>query len=559
MTSASTTPLFADPKRLLLDMAREHALPDLLRLVVDRLTESPRVALARIWLVQRSEDCGGCVMPAECRDRSACLHLVASAGRPAVDPKVEWTRLDGAFRRFPLGVRKVGRIAATGEPIEALDLLPDPPGWAADPAWMRAEGVAGFGGQPLVHCGEVLGVLAVFARGAVGPDCMDWLRTIADGAAAAIATARAFERIEELSRRLEQENEYLREEVTRAGAFGELVGRGPALEAVVRQIDLVAPTDAAVLVLGESGTGKELVARELHRRSGRAGRPLIKVNCAAVPRELYESEFFGHARGAFTGALRDRAGRFELADGGTLFLDEVGEIPLELQAKLLRVLQEGELERVGEERTRRVDVRLIAATNRDLRAEAEAGRFRQDLYYRLSVFPIELPPLRRRVEDIPPLAEHFLALAARKLGRPKPRLTLADAQRLQRYHWPGNVRELQHVIERAVIIADGARLVIELPAGFVGAPDKATTGSVPAAADRVLTDAEVRRLEADNIRAALRRTKGKVSGPGGAAELLGIKPTTLASRIKSLGLSHRSAGVVGPQAEDDRDGHPLRP
>src|SRR5947207_938869 len=189
MTSAPTAPLFAEPKRLLLEMARQRALPDLLRLVVDRLAESPRVALARIWLMRRSEDCGGCVTPAECRDRTACLHLVASAGRSALDPKVEWTRLDGAFRRFPLGVRKVGRIAATGEPIEALDLLPEPPAWAADPAWMRAEGIAGFGGQPLVHRGEVLGMLCVFARGAVGPDCMDWLRAIADGAAAAIATA----------------------------------------------------------------------------------------------------------------------------------------------------------------------------------------------------------------------------------------------------------------------------------------------------------------------------------------------------------------------------------
>jgi transcriptional regulator with GAF, ATPase, and Fis domain len=206
------------------------------------------------------------------------------------------------------------------------------------------------------------------------------------------------------------------------------------------------------------------------------------------------------------------------------------------------VLQEGELERVGEERTRRVDVRLIAATNRDLRAEAEAGRFRQDLYYRLSVFPIELPPLRRRVEDIPPLAEHFLALAARKLGRPKPRLTLADAQRLQRYRWPGNVRELQHVIERAVIIADGARLVIELPADPAAALPESRPSPLRDHDDRVLTDAEVRRLEADNIRAALRRTAGKVSGPGGAAELLGIKPTTLGSRIKALGLLPRSQG-----------------
>ncbi len=412
MTLAVADPLFVDPKRLLLDMAREHALEDLLRLVVDRMAESPRVALARIWLVRRSEDCTGCVMAPECQDRSSCLHLVASHGRSAVDSKVEWKRLDGRFRRFPIGVRKVGRIAATGEPIEALDLLPDPPEWVARPDWMRAEGVAGFGGQPLIHRGQVLGVLAVFARGPVGPECMDWLRTIADHAAAAIATAAAFERIEELSRRLELENEYLREEVTRAGAFGELVGQGPALEALARQIDLVAPTDSAVLILGESGTGKELVARELHRRSKRAARPLIKVNCAAVPRELYESEFFGHARGSFTGALRDRAGRFELADGGTLFLDEVGEIPPELQAKLLRVLQEGELERVGEERTRKVNVRIIAATNRDLRGEAEAGRFRKDLYYRLSVFPVELPPLRERVEDIPLLAEHFLALIA---------------------------------------------------------------------------------------------------------------------------------------------------
>src|SRR5262245_44232460 len=458
MTTPPTEPLFLDPKRLLLDMARERQLPDLLRMVVARLAESPRVALARIWLIQPPEICAGCPMSAECPDRSACLHLVASNGRSLADPGVEWTRLDGAFRRFPLGVRKVGQIASTGEPLELPDLSPAPPDWRPRLDWMRAEGIAGFGGQPLVHRGQVLGVLAGFARGAVGPECMDWLRTIADHAAAAIATARAFEQVEQLRARLELENEYLREEVTRAGDFGELIGQGPALGAVARQIDLVAPTDAAVLVLGESGTGKELVARELHRRSTRSARPLVKVNCAAVPRELYESEFFGHAKGAFTGALRDRAGRFELADGGTLFLDEVGEIPLELQAKLLRVLQEGELERVGEERTRKVNVRVIAATNRDLRNEAEAGRFRQDLYYRLSVFPVELPPLRKRTEDIPLLAEHFLALASRNLGRPKPRLTLANVQQLQRYEWPGNVRELQHVIERAVITADGTRL-----------------------------------------------------------------------------------------------------
>ncbi len=537
MIAIPAGPLFLDPKRLLLDMAREHALASLLRLVVGRLAESPRVALARIWLVRTSEGCTSCPMADECQGRSECLHLVASNGRSLANPHIEWTRLDGAFRRFPLGVRKVGQIAATGEPIEVPDLSPAPE-WVAEPDWVRAEGIAGFAGQPLIHRGQVLGVLAVFARGAIGPECMDWLRTIADHAAAAIVTAWAFEEIDALRKRLEAENEYLREEVTRAGAFGELIGQGPALTAVARQIDLVAPTDSAVLILGESGTGKELVAREIHRRSKRAGKPLVKVNCAAVPRELYESEFFGHAKGAFTGALRDRAGRFELADGGTLLLDEVGEIPLELQAKLLRVLQEGELERVGEERTRKVDVRVIAATNRDLRAEAEAGRFRQDLFYRLSVFPVELPPLRKRPEDIALLAEHFLALVARKLGRPKPRLTVANVQTLQRYSWPGNVRELQHVIERAVIMSDGARLAIDLPSGGDVRPARPAPSAGPAAG-RVLTDAEVRKLEADNIRAALERASGKVSGPGGAAEMLGIKPTTLTSRIKALELSNQ--------------------
>jgi transcriptional regulator with GAF, ATPase, and Fis domain len=251
-----------------------------------------------------------------------------------------------------------------------------------------------------------------------------------------------------------------------------------------------------------------------------------------VPRELYESEFFGHARGAFTGALRDRVGRFELADGGTLFLDEIGEIPLEVQAKLLRVLQEAELERVGEERTRKVNVRLVAATNRNLRTEAEAGRFRQDLYYRLSVFPIELPPLRKRREDIPLLADHFLQVATRKLGKSKPQLTLAVVQRLQQYEWPGNVRELQHVIERAVITATGSRLNVELPSTRTRDQGGEPAGT-PAS---VLTDAQVRQLEADNIRAALKAANGRVSGPDGAAKLLGLKPTTLASRIKALGI-----------------------
>jgi transcriptional regulator with GAF, ATPase, and Fis domain len=532
-TNLGTAALLADPKRLLLDMAQQQSVSDLLRLVVARLCESQRVALARIWLVQPKTECSDCPLVEACREQSKCLQLVASDGRSIVQPDTEWTGLDGAFRHMPFGVRKVGRIAVSGEPIEAPDLTDPLPDWIARPEWLRAEEIRGFAGQPLIHRGEVVGVLAVFARGTIGSECMGWLRMIADHTAAAIAIARAFTEIETLKKRLEVENEYLREEIAGAAAFGTLVGQSPALEAVSRQIDLVAPTDSTVLILGESGTGKELVAREIHGRSKRASKPLIKVNCAAIPRELYESEFFGHAKGSFTGALRDRIGRFELAEGGTLFLDEIGEIPLELQAKLLRVLQEGELERVGEERTRTVNVRLIAATNRDLRAEAEAGRFRQDLFYRLSVFPIEVPPLRKRKEDIALLADHFLQAAARKVGRSKLHLTLAAVQRLQQYDWPGNVRELQHVIERAVITTTGSRLNIELPESTSAAPK---SKAPPLVADEVKTDAQIRQLEADNIRAALKAANGKVAGSGGAAQLLGMKSTTLASRIKALGI-----------------------
>ena len=392
-----------------------------------------------------------------------------------------------------------------------------------------------FVGHPLIHRGEVLGVLGLFARERPSVSCFEWLRMISDHLAAAIANARALEEINSLRKRLEQENEYLREEVQQAAVFGDLLGQAPALQAVTRQVELVAPTNAAVLILGESGTGKEVVAREIHRHSRRAERPLIKVNCAAIPRELYESEFFGHAKGAFTGALRDRAGRFELADGGTLFLDEVGEIPLDMQAKLLRVLQEGEIERIGEERTRKIDVRIIAATNRNLRAESEAGRFRQDLYYRLSVFPMELPPLRKRVEDIPLLAEHFLNRFARQLGRPRPRLTLANVQDLQRHDWPGNVRELQHTVERACIVAADGRLRFDFPTSAV---KQQTEFSNSPSSQHILTDEELRSLEAANIQAALKKCHGKVYGANGAAALLGLKPTTLNSRIKSLGIKY---------------------
>ncbi|MBU6401627.1 MAG: sigma 54-interacting transcriptional regulator [Verrucomicrobia bacterium] len=332
---------------------------------------------------------------------------------------------------------------------------------------------------------------------------------------------------------LEFENEYLQEELR--GNYSAIVGDGPALKKVLAQIEMVAPTKANVLILGESGTGKELVARAIHDRSPRQAAALVRVNCASVPRELFESEFFGHVRGAFTGAVKDRVGRFELANGGTLFLDEIGEVPLELQSKLLRVLQEGQFEKVGEDRTRTVDVRIIAATNRDLAAQVKAGRFREDLYYRLSVFPIELPPLRDRAEDIPALAQHFLRQAALKLGVKAPRLTPANLRELRAYEWPGNVRELQNVIERAVIRSRKGQLELGLQGAGAGMT-RASRESGPSSKPAPGSLRDLKQQERELILEALGRTRGKIYGPDGAAALLGVKPTTLSSKVHRSGL-----------------------
>jgi PAS domain S-box-containing protein len=346
----------------------------------------------------------------------------------------------------------------------------------------------------------------------------------------------ALDEVGRLRHRLELENDYLQEEIRVESSRHGIVGRSAAIEHARRQIELVAPTDATVLITGESGTGKELIARAIHEASERSRRPLIRVNCAAVPSELFESEFFGHAKGTLAGAARDRIGRFELADGGTLFLDEVGEIPLELQGKLLRVIEEGMFERVGEARTRKVNVRVIAATNRDLKEEVRAGRFREDLYFRLNVFPIICVPLRERREDIPPLAAHFLRIAEHKLTTDELRLSIADVRHLSRYDWPGNVRELQNVIERGAILARNGQARIDLP-------ETATTrGTRPKriTIDRtapLMTEDDRRERDRANIVAALETCDGKVFGRGGAAELLDVKPTTLTSRIKALGIS----------------------
>ena len=384
---------------------------------------------------------------------------------------------------------------------------------------------------PIHEEGITIGAVAVF-------------RGVSDRKQAERELRVAPEELESLKHRLELENAYLQQEIREEHHYHEIVGRSPALRKAIEQIELVAPTDATVLITGESGTGKELMARAIHQSSHRSERALIRVNCAAVPRELFESEFVGHVRGSFTGAVKDRPGRFELADGATLFLDEVGEIPVELQSKLLRVLQGGQFERVGSDRIRSIDVRLIAATNRDLRAEVAAGRFREDLYFRLNVFPINSAALRDRREDIPLLVAHFLQAIGRRFGRENLRVREADVRRLQAYDWPGNIHELQNLLERAVIVSPAGQLRLEMPTASTTSERNDVPMSAPSP-NRIPTEGERRKRDIAAIQQALQQSGGRVFGPGGAAEILAMKPTTLASRIKRWGIATqcRSSGT----------------
>ena len=334
------------------------------------------------------------------------------------------------------------------------------------------------------------------------------------------------------------QTEYLKEELNELHCFGEIVGTSQPLLNVLRDVEQVAPTDATVLILGETGTGKELIARAIHSTSGRSKQSFVKVNCAAIPANLIESEFFGHEKGAFTGATQKREGRFTLADGGSIFLDEVGELPIDLQMKLLRVLQEGEFEPVGTSCTKKVDVRIIAATNRDLENAIENGEFREDLFYRLNVFPINVPPLRDRGDDIALLASSFIERFAKKMGRIIQPLTETCVRRLQSYDWPGNVRELENIIERAVITSQDDRLNLDraLPRTVATSESCAAIGQ-PDTEQRVRTAQELQEMERANILLALEASKWRVAGDNGAAKLLGLNPSTLNSRMRALSIT----------------------
>jgi formate hydrogenlyase transcriptional activator len=410
----------------------------------------------------------------------------------------------------------------------------------------RPHGIASSCSVPLTTARNRLGALAFSSRQLAAYDAadVDFLQMVANQVAVAVENALAFDEIEALRDKLHKEKVYLEDEIRTEHNFEEIVGESGALRRVLREVETVAPTDSTVLIRGESGTGKELIARALHHLSPRRDRTFVKLNCAAIPTGLLESELFGHEKGAFTGAIMQKVGRFELAHRGTLFLDEVGDVPPELQPKLLRVLQEQEFERLGSTRTVQVDVRLVAATNRNLTQMVSDGQFRSDLYYRLNVFPVVLPPLRERRDDVPMLARHFTQRFAQRMGRRIETIPTAVMDALVRYPWPGNVREMQNVIERAVILSAGP--VLRLPTGDLQPPSsssfqlegrdgraKATApADVPANTPVTLADAE-----REHILGVLREAGWVLGGPNGAAARLAMKRTTLQSKMKKLGIS----------------------
>jgi formate hydrogenlyase transcriptional activator len=414
-----------------------------------------------------------------------------------------------------------------------------------------AEGIKADCLVPLVVAGRSIGTLniASLSKNQYSEADMELLQEIGNQVALAVANMQSYEEIAALKARLEKENVYLQEEIRTEHNFEEIVGNSPALLTVLCKLEQVAATDSTVLIRGETGTGKELVARAIHGRSPRRHRPLVKVNCSAISAGLVESELFGHMKGAFTGAIERRIGRFELADGGTIFLDEVGELPLETQVKLLRVLQEHEFEPVGSSRSLQVDVRVIAATNRNLEEAVQSGAFRSDLFYRLNVFPLDVPPLRDRRSDIPQLATVFLSYYATKLGKNVEGITAEAMDRLAQYPWPGNVRELQNVIERAVILARGAILELEpdlvsmLTSSVRPRPPDGGTEAVgrPTPATPLTTFAPLAEVEREHILRALKRTNGIVEGPKGAARLLNLHPNTLRHRMDKLGIKRSAA------------------
>jgi formate hydrogenlyase transcriptional activator len=515
-------------------VATAESLEVVLQSIAAALVEQADATNARIFLALTDDECPVCRSQgagATAAANERALHCVAGAGltteehlphrisfESPLPPAIQWRLRDPVliddWRQFQ-------HFAVAPGTLEI---------------W-REMGINSAAGYPLDYRGEQLGSIGFLARRRISTEEFALLGIFADQAAMAIRNAQLYREIERYRDRLELENAYLQEAIAEERGFEGIVGESPALRAVLRKVQQVAPVETTVLLTGETGTGKELIARALHQGSPRRDRPLIKVNCGAIPQGVVESELFGHEKGAFTGALQRRIGRFELADKGTLFMDEVGELPLDTQVKLLRVLQEHEFERVGSHQTQQVDVRLVAATNRDLEQEVAAQRFRTDLFYRLNVFPIRVPPLRERPSDIPLLVKHFLAQFQRKLAKPLQAVTPESLARLERYAWPGNIRELQNVLERACVLSPGP--VVEILDDLRPMSATGTAPTAPAVPqDAIVTLEESERI---HIRQALAATAGRIHGSDGAAALLGINPSTLRSRMKKLGITKQRA------------------
>jgi formate hydrogenlyase transcriptional activator len=493
---------------------------EVLTAITSALVTTAEVALARIWLYESAAHCVTCLRRgagAEPTPGDFSLHLAASAGLS--------TCLDGGHHRMEVGTLKIGEIAQTRRALWTDDVASDPR--IENKSWVRDERLQSFAGYPLVFRNELVGVLGVFSRLRFTTEAFQLLEVFASQASTAIKTARLFSDVDRVTGRLAIENDYLQGEIRTQRGFDEIVGESPAIQGVLQEVREVGPTDSTVLLLGETGTGKERIADALHALSSRRQRPMIRLSCGAIPAHLIESELFGHERGAFTGAQARRIGRFELADKSTLFLDEVGELRPDAQVALLRVLQEQEFERVGGAEAIHVDVRVVAATNRDLAQAVASGRFRQDLFYRLNVFPIRVPPLRERQEDIPLLVTHFLRHFARKLAKPLRAVSDVSMERLRGYSWPGNVRELQNVLERACVLARS-------PVVDIGDILERAASAGPAKFEQgILTLQDAERAA---IRRALEATRWRIGGPRGAAVRLAVNPSTLRSRMTQLGI-----------------------
>jgi len=521
-------------RRVTRDMAVTPELPELLDSIASALAEHTGAVFVRVFLYQTDEECDVCRArrgsDSGGADAAKRLHLRADRGD-----------LQGILQdhhALPMdSPSPPGKVARERKPFLTNDLLAAVKGRVPEELFRFYEeiGVVAAGARPLEFRGELIGVIGMLSRRPFDPQEFELLGIFADQAAVAIKSAHLFAELERYKDRLQVENEYLQEEIRTERGFEEIVGQSPTLRSVLRKVKQVAPVETTVLLTGETGTGKELIARAIHALSPRKDRPMIKVNCGAIPQGVVESELFGHEKGAFTGALQRRIGRFELADKGTLFMDEVGELPLDTQVKLLRVLQEQEFERLGGSRSITVDVRLVAATNRDLEKEIAEARFRADLYYRLNVFPIRIPALRERPEDIPSLVRHFLASFQRKLAKPLRGITPDGMQRLKDYPWPGNIRELQNVLERACVLARGP--IVDVSTAL-GSGDEPTPETNPTADDRILTLDEHEQMQ---IRRALDEAGGKIHGPRGAAALLGINASTLRSRMEKHGMTKQGA------------------